>query len=283
MKTNKLTPIHVILFFLTIATTIAAGATQVGVDFLKNPEQLYKGLPFSFTLMLFLLTHELGHYYTSQIHKTPATLPYFLPGPPFITGTFGAFIKMKPPLWDRRSLIDIGASGPLFGFVVAVIATFIGLMMSEIRPSETVQGTTIYFGNSLIFGFMAELILSIDSHQKDFIIHLHPVAFAGWLGFLITSLNLLPIGQLDGGHITYALSQRGHRFLSIALIPLLLSLGFFTWPGWTMWGFIMLVLGIKHPPVVYPEIPLDRKRKVIGWLSFAVFILTFTPEPIKVV
>jgi membrane-associated protease RseP (regulator of RpoE activity) len=282
MKSHRITLTHIILFLLTMVTTIVAGATQVGVNPLENPEQLYKGIPFSFTLMLFLVTHELGHYITSRIHRTPATLPYFIPGPPIITGTFGAFIKMQPPLWDRRSLIDIGASGPLLGFIIAVAATIIGLMMSEIKPSEIREGT-IFFGNSLIFGIMTELILPLSSRHHDVVIHLHPVAFAGWLGFFITSLNLLPIGQLDGGHITYAISQRGHRFFSVTLVPILLVLGFFTWSGWTLWAVLMLVLGIKHPPVVYPEIPLDRKRKIIGWLSFIVFILTFTPEPFRIV
>jgi membrane-associated protease RseP (regulator of RpoE activity) len=282
---NNLTKTHIILFVATILTTITAGALQSGVNPLTHPELLYKGLPFSTTIMLILLTHEFGHYFASKFHHTPATLPYFLPAPPIpmIIGTFGAFIKIKAPIYDKRSLMDIGAAGPLAGFVVAVICTAIGLELSEIRaviPSNH-ENQFIMLGDSLIFKFLTRVILSVDPSQEDITIFLHPVAFAGWIGLFITSFNLLPIGQLDGGHIAYALLDQRHSYLSIGLIPLLIVLGLSGWHGWILWSVIMLILGLKHPPVVNASIALDDKRKWIGVLSIIVFILTFIPEPFK--
>ncbi|RMD60212.1 MAG: site-2 protease family protein [Nitrospirae bacterium] len=272
---HNLTRTHIILFFLTILTTLTAGALHAGVNPLAHPEKLYKGIPFSFTLMSILMSHELAHYFASRMHHTPATLPYFIPAPSII-GTFGAFIKMRPPIFERRSLIDIGASGPIAGFIVALIAVIIGLKLSDVRPAGTVI-SSYYLGSSILFNMLIKVVLSIDPDTHEII--LHPVAFAGWIGFFITSINLLPIGQLDGGHIAYAISNRLHRIISILLIPILLILGFSRWSGWVVWALLMMLLGTNHPPVVYPERPLDGRRKLIGLLCFIIFILTFTPTP----
>jgi membrane-associated protease RseP (regulator of RpoE activity) len=243
----------------------------------EQPEKIYLGLPFSLTLLLILLTHELSHYFMSRRHNVSATLPYFIPAPSII-GTFGAVIKMKPPIPDRRSLIDIGASGPIGGFIVAVIAAVIGLSLSEAKPSGELQGG-LAFGTSILFDFLSKIILHVDPEKYDIL--LHPVAFAGWIGLLVTSLNLLPIGQLDGGHITYALLGEKHAWISKGMIPVLILLGIIFWTGWIVWAVIMIFLGYRHPPVVYPWIQLDRKRKIIGWVALAIFILTFTPTPVK--
>jgi membrane-associated protease RseP (regulator of RpoE activity) len=181
---------------------------------------------------------------------------------------------MKPPVMDRRSLIDIGASGPLSGFLISIIAVIVGLNFSEPAGEELSKGEFV-LGPSFIFYFLVRLILGPES----FPVSLHPVAFAGWVGLLITSLNLFPIGQLDGGHIAYALFGERHRWVSISMIPLLFLLGLIFWPGWLMWALLMFILGLNHPPVVHPEIPLDRKRKLIGYLALAVFILAFAPIP----
>ena len=162
---HKLTRIHVILFVLTFFTTLSAGALLNGIIPWEEPEKIYMGLPFSLTLLFILLTHELSHYFMSRKHNVSATLPYFIPAPSII-GTFGAIIKMKPPIPDRRSLIDIGASGPIGGFVIAVIASVVGLSLSEVRPSGEMQ-EGIYFGSSILFSFLSEIILNVNPEKFD--------------------------------------------------------------------------------------------------------------------
>ena len=274
---HKLTRTHVLLFIATFFTTLISGALLNGVIPWEEPEKLYRGLPFSLTLLLILMVHELSHYFTSRKHNVSASLPYFIPAPPII-GTFGAIIKMKPPIPDKRSLIDIGASGPIGGFIIAIIACVIGLSLSEVKPAGTLDGG-LAFGSSLLFSFLSEIVLNVGPEDYDVI--LHPVAFAGWIGLLVTSLNLLPVGQLDGGHIVYALFGEKHGLIAKITIPILIVMGIALWPGWLVWAILMIVMGHKHPPVVYPHIQLDKNRKIIGWISFAIFILTFTPMPVK--
>jgi len=274
---HKLTRIHVLLFVATFFTTLFAGALLNGIIPWEQPEKIYLGLPFSLTLLFILLTHEMSHYLTSRRHNVSATLPYFIPAPSII-GTFGAVIKMKPPIPDRRSLIDIGASGPIGGFVIAVVACIVGLKLSEVRPTGEIQ-EGIAFGSSLLFTFLSKIMLNVDPEKYDVI--LHPIAFAGWIGLLVTSLNLLPIGQLDGGHIIYALFGERHEWISKGTLPVLVILGIIFWPGWLIWAILMIILGYRHPPVVYPHIQLDRKRKLIGWISLVIFVLTFTPTPVQ--
>ncbi len=274
---HKLTRIHILLFIATFFTTLFAGALLNGVIPWEQPEKIYLGLPFSFTLLLILMTHELSHYFTSRRHNVSASLPYFIPAPSII-GTFGAIIKMKPPIPDRRSLIDIGASGPIGGFIIAVIATIIGLKWSEIKPAGEIQ-EGIAFGSSILFSFISEIMLNVDPEKFDVI--LHPIAFAGWIGLLVTSLNLLPIGQLDGGHIVYALFGEKHGLIAKITIPVLLVMGIVFWRGWIIWAVLMIIIGYRHPPVVYPDIQLDKKRIYVGWVSLVIFILTFTPTPVQ--
>ena len=274
---HKLTRTHVLLFIATFFTTLISGALLNGVIPWEEPEKIYRGLPFSLTLLLILMVHELSHYFTSRRHHVSATLPYFIPAPPII-GTFGAIIKMKPPIPDKRSLIDIGASGPIGGFIIAIIACVIGLSLSEVKPAGALDGG-LAFGSSLLFSFLSEIVLQTGPEEYD--VMLHPVAFAGWIGLLVTSLNLLPIGQLDGGHIVYALFGEKHRLIAKITIPILIVMGITLWPGWIVWAILMIIMGYKHPPVVYPHIQLDKNRKIIGWISLAIFILTFTPMPVQ--
>ncbi len=270
--------LHLILFVLTILSTLLVGAMQTGADLLKEPAKIYKGIPFSLTLMLILLSHELSHYFTSKRHGVKATLPYFIPAPTII-GTFGAFIKMKSPIVTRRALIDIGASGPIAGFVISLIATVFGLVLSEIVPvSQT--GGALNLGDSILFSFLSGMILGAIPSGSDIL--LNPVAFAGWIGLFVTSINLIPIGQLDGGHIAYALMGERHIRLSMSLILIMILLGLLSWEGWFVWAALLLILGLRHPPILYWEVPLDRKRKVIGWFALVIFILTFIPVPFKV-
>jgi len=279
MPEGRLTLIHVALFIATCLTTLAAGAMMKGAPLLEAPANLLEGIPFSVTLMTILLTHEMGHYLMSRHHGTPASLPYFIPAPSFI-GTMGAVIKMRPPIIDRRALMDIGAAGPLAGFVVAVIAVVVGLFYSDVVPAAGIPEGTLALGDSLMFKFLSYLVLGIDPDKSEVI--LHPVAFAGWIGLFITTLNLLPVGQLDGGHISYALfGPERHTLISTIAVPVLIALGLWLWPGWAVWGVLMLILGKKHPPVVLPFVELDHRRKLMGWLSIAIFLLTFMPVPFK--
>lgn len=270
----KLTPLHIILFFATLLTTLFFGAAQRGLNPLSGLNIL-EGIPFSFTLLTILGTHELAHYLASRRHGVSATLPYFIPAPNII-GTFGAVIKMKSPITDRRALLDIGAAGPLAGFVIATLAVVLGLGYSKVEaPSGESEGLRL--GSSIIFNILVRVVLDIEPEGYDLL--LHPIAFAGWIGIFVTSLNLLPVGQLDGGHITYAIFGGWHRLISNLMIPVLFLLGFFGWTGWLMWAILLIFLGTRHPPILNPFIPLDRRRRRIGWLCLAVFILTFSPVP----
>ncbi|HET6513985.1 MAG TPA: site-2 protease family protein [Thermodesulfovibrionales bacterium] len=276
---KKFPYLHMLLFILTFISTMVAGALlQKGIDILKEPLRVFEGLPFSLTLMTILLSHELSHYFASRRHHTKATLPYFIPAPSFI-GTFGAFIKMKSPIVTRKALIDIGASGPIAGFVLSVIAAIIGLNYSTVVPLTETKEAVLGLGDSLLFSLISRAVLGVPPETHEIL--LHPVAFAGWIGLFVTSLNLIPIGQLDGGHIAYAFLGERQRLLSVTLVVTLLLVGFFFWEGWLIWGAIMLVLGLKHPPVIYWEVPLDHRRRLIGVLTLIIFVITFMPSPFK--
>jgi membrane-associated protease RseP (regulator of RpoE activity) len=265
---------NIVLFFLTLITTILAGALQEGVNPLKNPGEIYRGIPFSFALMGILLSHELGHYLVAKKHGMNVTLPYFIPAPSFI-GTFGAFIKMRSPARDRRMLMDIGAAGPLVGVVVSIPLLVIGLRLSEVKLIEGQAG--LHLGDSLLLFLISRLVAGPIPTGYDIVIH--PVGLAGWIGLLVTSLNLLPIGQLDGGHVAYALLGERQNKISKFVFFGLLGLGIFGWEGWLIWGALLLIMGFRHPAPMEWWVPLDRKRKVIGWVAIAVFILTFIPVP----
>ena len=273
----------IILFLLTVFTTLWAGAYQTcngpvrgPLNFLLNsPETLWRGIPFAGALLFILTTHELGHYLLSKIHRVPASLPLFIPGPPHFIGTFGAIIRMRGPILSRRALFDIGVAGPLAGFVVAVVALIVGLNLSTVVDRTATLG--LHLGEPLLLQFMSWLVIGPISPESDVV--LHPIGFAAWFGLFVTSLNLLPIGQLDGGHVAYALWGRRQRTMAFAFLPILLALGFFGWPGWFLWAFMAGLWGLGHPPVMDPHVPLGRSRTIVGWIAFAVFAVTFAPVP----
>jgi membrane-associated protease RseP (regulator of RpoE activity) len=267
--------IPAILFFATILTTLAAGAIQQGFNPFLNPRALLRGIPFSFTLMAILLTHEMGHYLASRRHRVRASLPYFIPSPTFI-GTFGAFIKIRSPIYSKAALLDIGAAGPLAGFVVAVAAIAIGLSKSTFTDSPP-ESMSLQLGAPLIFSFFERIILGPLPDGTNII--LHPVAFAGWIGLFVTSLNLIPIGQLDGGHILYAILGRHARSVGLVMIGVLIAFGLTGWKGWLLWAVLPLLFGLGHPPVLDAHVSLDSHRRRIGWLTLVVFVLTFIPVP----
>ena len=269
--------VNIILFILTVFTTLLAGALQEGADLLKNPEHIFKGIPFSFALIGILLAHELGHYLMARKHGLNVTLPYFIPAPPFpfIIGTFGAFIKMRSPVRDRRMLLDVGATGPLVGVAVSIPFIIFGFQLSEVRMVQGQMGLTL--GSSLLLSLISWLVVGPLPAGYDVVIH--PVGFAGWIGLLVTSFNLLPIGQLDGGHVAYALLGERQNKISKFVFLVLLVLGIVGWQGWLLWGFLLFIMGFRHPPPLHWWVPLDRKRKIIGWLTVVIFILTFIPVP----
>lgn len=278
---KKIPWLHIVLFIATFLSTLAVGALQAQPieNITKDPSKILKGLPFSLTLMLILLCHELSHYIASKKHHVKATLPYFIPAPTLI-GTMGAFIKIKSPITTRMALIDIGASGPIAGFIISLIATLIGLPLSQVILTKGIKGS-LALGDSLLFSLLSRLILGEIPDSYDVL--LHPIAFAGWIGFFVTALNLIPVGQLDGGHIAYAIMGEKHIHISKILVPVLIVLGFFLWEGWLIWGVLLLILGLRHPPVLYWETPLDKNRRAIGWITAIIFIITFIPMPFKVV
>lgn len=270
--------VNVLLFVLTIGTTLIAGTLQSGADPLKDLRNIRLGIPFSFTLLSILLFHELAHYFTAKFHKTSSTLPYFIPAPTFL-GTLGAVIKMKSPFPHKSALFDVGIAGPLASFALSIVAATFGLLISPVV--DTVPEGGIHLGDSIIFSAISRLVKGSIPEGHD--VMLNPIAFAGWIGFFVTAMNLLPAGQLDGGHIAYSLFGKWHRLIARIAVLVLLGFGFF-WPGWFIWSvFIIAFVGLRHPPPVDNITPITKKRKLLGILAFFILIITFVPVPFVVV
>ncbi len=285
--------LHVLLIVLTLITTTVMGA-RLAHNFRTNrpafdlerdlvamiviwgdPARLLEGLPFSLTLLAILLAHELGHYLACAYYRVDASLPYFLPAPTFI-GTLGAFIRIRSPIYSRRVLFDIGIAGPLAGFVVLLPALAIGLAYSKVIPGIAQRGDLI-FGNPPVLWLLQQIIFPGVAHSD---IYLHPVARAAWVGVFATALNLLPIGQLDGGHILYSFVGDRHRLYSRIFAAALIPIGIFCWYGWLLWAFLLFFFGMRHPSI-YDSAPMDPGRRRLAWLALVVFLLSFTLAPIQ--
>jgi len=278
---SKISISHVILFFLTVASTFLAGAIMQGANILANPTTILQGAPFSVTLILILGTHEFGHYYFAQKHNVDATFPYFIPAPPFLflIGTFGAFIKIRSVITDRSALLQIGAAGPIAGFIVAIPSLFIGLKLSSVfDKSSGFNGITL--GDSLLMKAMIWITHPGLNENQDVL--LHPIAFAGWIGLLVTMLNLLPVGQLDGGHISYAMFGKKQNYIARLSLIALAFLSFFSL-NWLIWGLLIFLLMrfTDHPPISDFNKPLSKGNKLIGYLCLLIFIICFIPAPFK--
>lgn len=270
--------LHISLFIATVCTTLFMGSYFEGGDPLKHFNDILRGIPYSFTLLTILGAHEYGHYRMCKRYGVPATLPYFIPAPPpFILGTFGAVIKIKARLPDRNALFDVGCAGPLSGIAVAIPACIYGIATSDITPLTGKEG--IILGDSLLFSLISFMIKGPIPQGHDLV--LNSVAFAGWFGFLVTAFNLLPIGQLDGGHILYSVIGNKAEKYSRLLLFVLIPMGFF-WPGWFFWAILLFIMGFKHPPTIYDFVPLDSKRRLLSFLILIIFVLTFIPVPIEV-
>ncbi len=310
--------LQVTLFLLTVYTTTAVGTQMaLGMQFALSPETippnfdlwlafitpkyLIHGLPFSATILSILVIHEMGHYIASCRWRVRPTLPYFIPfPPPSPIGTLGAVIKIKSRIPNRRALMDIGAAGPLAGFVISLAALGVGLHLSEVVPVSMFADGGMSFGNSILSAWMADLI--IGQLPAGYAIYDHPIFVAGWAGLFVTALNLIPVGQFDGGHIVYAMFGRRHELISkgtILMIGLFWALGppndwmsasnilsawiNSRWHGWLFWIFLIMILGRWHPPPSDPHLELDWPRKVVGYVSLAIFVLCFIPRPISLI
>jgi len=287
--------VHVLLLVAVLATTTLTGAIVAGTVSM-NPgawrgpgflAALSHGFVFSLPLLAILFTHELGHYLTARRYQVDVSPPFFLPGfpPPFGIGTFGAFIRLRTIVNDRRQLLDIGAAGPIAGFVVAIVTLWIGLRHSHPTHSESLHGMIVSLGDQPVFpgDSLVTLLLRrlVPGARGD--IWLHPMAFAGWIGMFVTMLNLLPMAQLDGGHIIYAALPRLHQPVARFFWLIVMLLGWF-WYGWIVWGLIVLMLSrgqLRHPPVLDTYRPLPPSRRWLVLLSLVLFILTFSPAPFR--
>jgi membrane-associated protease RseP (regulator of RpoE activity) len=273
--------LHVVLFVATFLTTAMASALHQGIDVFTQPSGLWVGLPYAVAIMSILLFHECGHYFLARFHRVDATLPFFIPAPPvlFFIGTMGAFIRMRSLPRDRKALFDIGAAGPWAGMLVAVPALLIGLRLSEVKPAAPGGEAGLFLGDSLLFQALSWLALGTTG--DDVTILLHPVALAGWVGLLVTALNLMPVGQLDGGHVVYAaFGERWHRWISRGTLTMLIVLGIGGAATWLVWAVLLSFLGMRHPRLLDTDTPLDARRKWAAAATVAMFLLTFMPEPV---
>jgi len=274
--------LHWLLFFATLATTTWAGALHAGVDLLRQPERFTVGLPYSLALLLILGSHELGHYFTAKIHGIAVTPPFFIPVP-FALGTFGAFIKIKSLAPSRSALFDVAVAGPLAGLVFAVPALLVGLRYSQVIPGpvqSAVGQSGVNIDSSVLLACLAKLSLGTSFLEGDHL-RLHPLAFAGWLGLIVTALNLLPIGQLDGGHMSHALfgSKKAHG-LSMVAISALFLLALFVWPALMFWAIIVFfIAGTHDAPAANDVTPVGFPRRALGYFTFLLLLLIIVPVP----
>ncbi len=287
--------INIALLVATICTTTLAGAIQwAGIyepsvssllDILvtaTTPFYLWNGLLFfSIPLLAILGIHEMGHYFVSKHHHLDTSLPFFIPlPPPFILGTFGALISTREPIPDRKTLLEVGAAGPICGFLVAIPVCLIGLYLMQQNPipaPETGGGMIV-----LTFPLVLQGLSAFFSMPADITFQIHPTLFAGWVGLFLTAINLLPVGQLDGGHVARALLKEKHKYASWIVIVAIVGLGLF-YTGWLFFAIIILfMIGTQHQPPLNEITPLDTKRIMIGILALGIFVLCFAPLPLSV-
>lgn len=289
---GRLVPIS--LFFLTCLTTLAAGTPAIaqkaiailvargqlpfGTSMATITEGLFTGFQYAGPLMLILLCHEMGHYLQARRNRIPASLPYFIPIPFGFLGTMGAVIGMRANLGDRRSLFDVGISGPLAGLVPTLVFLFVGLHFSKVGHTHPGQLT---FGEPLLMQWIINYKFGTIPPGHD--VMLHPMAFAAWVGLLITSLNLIPIGQLDGGHVLHALTPRWSAPIAqFLLFGAVLASFLFGYGAWSLMIILLFLMGPKHPPTADDRTPIGTFRVVLGCLTLAFILIGFTPMPIKI-
>ena len=285
---------YVALFALTVLTTTLvgtghyqsfyAGFRDVDLPF-STWELMARGLWYSVSILAILGAHEFGHYYACRYYGVDASLPYFLPVPFLLTGTLGAFIRIRQQIPTKRALFDIGIAGPIAGFLVVIPVLMIGMYMSQvIEVPKNFEGAVYELGEPLLF--KAAAWLTFGPVPEGYTVNMHPVAFAAWFGMLATTLNLFPIGQTDGGHVSYAVLGRYSTFLSFGTLACLVVLSFISmsWIVWTVLMTAMLVLiGPRHPKTIDEHVPLDRPRLWLAAFALAMFVLCFSPVPAELV
>ena len=293
--------VQVVLFGLTLVTTTIAGgchydsfrialsnagdvngaAAAAGLFDFSSPWFYLHGLWYSLTILAILGCHEMGHYVACLRYGVDATRPYFLPAPVLLTGTLGAFIRIRSRIPNKVALFDIGVAGPIAGFVVAVPALFVGLLMSRIDRLPEDSSSLIELGEPLMFRFAAWLVWG--DVADGYSINMHPMAFAAWFGLLATALNLFPVSQLDGGHISYAVLGRRSTLVTVAMIGVAIGLTFVSssWIAWTIMLVIMIVtMGPGHPPTLNDDVQLDGQRLLLAAIAMVILVACFTPAPI---
>ena len=303
---TRSTVIPLVLFVLTAATTFLSGYIISGT--------YTGGALFSLSLVAILGAHEMGHYFYGRKYGVSITLPWFIPAPPFLSpiGTFGAFIRIKSRIRGRKELFDIGVAGPIAGVVVALPVLFVGLLFSDVVALDSEKfsemQTVMSLGNSLVFALFSKM--AVGEIAQGYELVLHPVAFAGWIGLFVTALNLMPSGQLDGGHIVYCVfPAQWHKTISFATVIFLVIMGVGTaplvdfadylglwmvpnlpewlmfegWAGWLFWAILLLVIGTSHPPTLSSDAKVGAGRKALAFLSLLIFVSCLTPVPISIV
>jgi membrane-associated protease RseP (regulator of RpoE activity) len=286
--TATLGPVMLVLSRTDLTTTLAPWLTpETVLQVWRTPELLHMGLLFSLTALTILFAHEMGHYAACRRYGLPSTLPYFLPVP-INFGTFGAFIRIKAPISNKRQLFDVGIAGPIAGFVTLIPFLLWGIAHShpapiqEVARPDDVLGPSLYVPGRCLAIQLAAWLFHGRWLGPGMTLNLHPVALGAWLGLLATAINLLPLGQLDGGHILYAATGRLQRRLALPLWIALGLIGYF-WAGWLLWCLIVGLIGLYHPPVSDESEPLDGKRRLLAWFALVMFVLSFIPVPLAIV
>ena len=273
-KLNSRNPrLNVILFICTCVTTFATGWLQNG--------SWQAGLWYGGGIIAILFAHEMGHYLMCRMYGIRATWPFFIPFPPLVNpfGTLGALIKMESVIPSRKALFDVAVAGPLAGLVLTIPAIYFGVIMSDVVEATATQADgVVYLGESFLYSILSDFAIGSLPEGQD--VMLHPLAYAGWAGLFVTALNLLPIGQLDGGHIVYAMIGERHQMVATLALVAFGAVAVFIYPGWVLFIGLLLWLGHGHPPTLN-ESPIDLKRKTIGILTIIIFVLSFTPEPFQ--
>src|SRR5919199_96206 len=275
--------INLILFILTIITVIWTGAiNELGRD-IYGAADLLRGLPFALTLLGILGTHEMGHFVVGRLRGAPVSWPYFIPLPPFIsfTGTMGAVIVQREPLEDRRTLLEVGIAGPLAGLAVAIPLLFIGLAGSHVAAFS--GGSYIQEGNSILYALAKWLVFGqwLPGHGRD--VQLNSIAWGAWIGLLVTMLNLLPVGQLDGGHVAYALLGRRAHYLAYGALGLCLLMGIVFSYNWLLWAVLATLTGLRHPPPLNDVPVLGSGHRLLAIAGLVLFVLLLMPSPLTIV
>ncbi|NWG21095.1 MAG: site-2 protease family protein [Chloroflexi bacterium] len=280
----------VFLFVATILSTLMVGALYENVDVFSNPLGIVAGIPFAGTIMGILFVHEMGHYIVGRLRRAPVSLPYFIPVPPIpipglgvitFTGTLGAVIVQREPMLDRRTILEIGIAGPLAGLAVAIPLLFYGLATSPVGPPPATG--YVQEGNSLLYAAAKYLVFGRMLPGGGLDVQLNAVAWGAWIGLLVTMINLLPIGQLDGGHVAYALLGRYAHYLAYAFIGVCILLGLLVSANWMFWGILGFLIGPRHPPPLNDISRIGPWHVVLAVLGLLTFVLLFMPDPLRIV